>query len=117
MTPLLLNLAFGNMVCCTLVFPIVAHNALTSVSYLSVPHLCTAFKIALHSFCGNSLCTVSAISVIQCIAVLTNGVSTWLNRFLLIHLIWLTCLVPILGGAILSYAFDSIAHSERICVY
>ena len=52
----------GNMVCCTLVFPIVAHNALTSVSYLSVPHLCTAFKIALHSFCGNSLCRFQSAS-------------------------------------------------------
>ena len=46
----------GNMFCCIIVFPIVAHNALTSVTYLSPPYLCTAFKIALHSFCGNSLC-------------------------------------------------------------
>ena len=53
----------GNMVCCTLVFPIVAHNALTSVSYLSLPHLCTAFKIALHSFCGNSLCGLKSNSM------------------------------------------------------
>ena len=40
-----------------------------------------SFFIAFFSFLSISG-TVSAISVIQCIAVLTNGVSSWLNRSL-----------------------------------
>jgi len=119
LTPLLLNLAVGNVICCSSVFPVIAYNSLTSTSILPNNIICSFFKVLLHSFSGFSLSTVAAISVIQCVAVWTNGVSSWLNRYMIGNLIALTWIVPISGAVSLALtsAFESPAHSGRLCNY
>ena len=117
-TPLLLNLAIGNLLCCTTSMPVMAHQALIQ-SPINFPILvCKLLSLELHSLFGVSFCTLAAIALVRCLAVRsTTAPSVFLHKHYLHCLLGLTWLLPVLLAVPFYFHYQSSGHDGRLCMF
>ena len=117
-TPLLLNLAIGNLLCCTTSMPVMAHQALIQ-SPINFPILvCKLLSLELHSLFGVSFCTLAAIALVRCLAVRsTTAPSVFLHKHYLQCLLGLTWLLPVLLAVPFYFHYQSSGHDGRLCMF
>jgi len=115
-TPFLISLAVGNLLGCMTSLPLVSFNALYH-STLHSRFWCKLVSMELHALFGISFVTVAAISFIQSLVVWTKGSSSFLNKYSISVLLFLTWIIPIAAVVPLFFVVGSAWHSGRICSY